>query len=70
MVPLTIVYAALAVLSSASGVVADDRRPDAFNWDAIRYMYAFGDSYTFVQGTAGFANFRYVPSMHHAAREY
>lgn len=29
-----------------------------FDWDAVKYVYAFGDSYTFVQGTAGHANFR------------
>ncbi|KAJ8691763.1 hypothetical protein PTI98_011298 [Pleurotus ostreatus] len=31
-----------------------------FDWDAIRYVYAFGDSYTFVQGTQGHANFSFI----------
>jgi len=31
-----------------------------FDWDSIRYMYAFGDSYTFVGGTAGHANFSFI----------
>jgi hypothetical protein len=31
-----------------------------FNWTVTKYVYAFGDSYTFVQGTRGLANFRWV----------
>ena len=31
-----------------------------FNWNTTEYVYAFGDSYTFVQGTAGHPNFRYA----------
>lgn len=31
-----------------------------FDWNDVKYVYAFGDSYSFVQGTAGLANFRYV----------
>ncbi|KAK0464468.1 uncharacterized protein EV420DRAFT_1618320 [Desarmillaria tabescens] len=31
-----------------------------FDWDAIKYVYAFGDSYSFVQGTAGHANFSFI----------
>ncbi|TFY70664.1 hypothetical protein EVG20_g2354 [Dentipellis fragilis] len=30
-----------------------------FDCDGVKYVYAFGDSYSFVQGTAGLANFRY-----------
>lgn len=33
---------------------------DVFNWDSIKFVYAFGDSYSFVQGTDGTANFRRV----------
>ncbi|THH15035.1 hypothetical protein EW146_g5380 [Bondarzewia mesenterica] len=29
-----------------------------FDWNAVKYVYAFGDSYSFVQGTAGHPNFR------------
>ncbi|KAJ6559118.1 hypothetical protein DFH09DRAFT_519937 [Mycena vulgaris] len=54
-----LVYAALTVLCSAGGVAAKPR-PQVFSWDAIRYVYAFGDSYTFVQGTAGHANFSFI----------
>ncbi|KAI1793243.1 hypothetical protein LXA43DRAFT_1001538 [Ganoderma leucocontextum] len=31
-----------------------------FNWARTKYFYAFGDSYTFVQGTRGHANFSFV----------
>ncbi|KAF9468508.1 hypothetical protein BDZ94DRAFT_1287020 [Collybia nuda] len=31
-----------------------------FKWDAIKYVYAFGDSYSFVQGSRGFANFSFI----------
>ncbi len=40
-------------------VPASYQRPK-FNWNTTKYVYAFGDSYTFVQGTAGLANFRFV----------
>lgn len=33
-----------------------------FDWRSIEYVYAFGDSYTFVQGTRGHANFRLAAS--------
>ncbi|KAL0064800.1 hypothetical protein AAF712_008197 [Marasmius tenuissimus] len=35
-------------------------KPNAFDLDSIKYFYAFGDSYTFVQGTAGHANFSFI----------
>lgn len=31
-----------------------------FSWDNINYVYAFGDSYSFVQGTKGHANFSFI----------
>ncbi|KAI0449242.1 hypothetical protein F5B21DRAFT_518304 [Xylaria acuta] len=33
-----------------------------FNWDETKYLIAFGDSYTFVQGTAGYPNFSFIGS--------
>ncbi|KAJ7134696.1 hypothetical protein C8R44DRAFT_610060 [Mycena epipterygia] len=60
MTPL-VLCSVLGLLFGASGAGAAAPRPtNAFNWDSIRYMYAFGDSYTFVQGTAGFANFSFI----------
>ncbi|KAF9077718.1 hypothetical protein BDP27DRAFT_1499370 [Rhodocollybia butyracea] len=32
----------------------------SFNWDSTKYVYAFGDSYTFVQGTLGNPNFSFI----------
>ncbi|KAI0148823.1 carbohydrate esterase family 16 protein [Xylariaceae sp. FL1272] len=31
-----------------------------FNWDNTKYLLAFGDSYTYVQGTAGTTNFSFI----------
>ncbi|KAJ3825073.1 hypothetical protein F5878DRAFT_229673 [Lentinula raphanica] len=31
-----------------------------FNWNSTKFVYAFGDSYTFVQGTLGYPNFSFV----------
>ena len=42
-----------------TAVTATPARPK-FSWDAIKFVYAFGDSYSFVQGTRGAANFRYA----------
>ncbi|KAI0114432.1 carbohydrate esterase family 16 protein [Nemania sp. FL0031] len=33
-----------------------------FDWDQTKYLIAFGDSYTFVQGTAGYTNFSFIGS--------
>ncbi|KAF4577333.1 hypothetical protein EYR36_005320 [Pleurotus pulmonarius] len=41
-------------------VASSETRKAHFEWDAIRYVYAFGDSYTFVQGTQGHANFSFI----------
>ncbi|KAJ7819405.1 hypothetical protein B0H14DRAFT_2836751 [Mycena olivaceomarginata] len=61
MTPLLPLLCALAVFSTAERVTAaaPKPKPSVFNWDSIHYMYAFGDSYTFVQGTEGHANFSF-----------
>ncbi|GAP83226.2 putative lysophospholipase A [Rosellinia necatrix] len=33
-----------------------------FSWDNTKYLIAFGDSYTFVQGTAGYPNYSFIGS--------
>ncbi|KAI3322363.1 carbohydrate esterase family 16 protein [Xylariaceae sp. AK1471] len=38
-----------------------DPKP-SFNWGDTKYLIAFGDSYTFVQGTAGYTNFSFIGS--------
>ena len=48
----TLLLLILATLSTASGWAAK------FNWTTTKYVYAFGDSYTFVEGTRGLATFR------------
>ncbi|KAF8585702.1 carbohydrate esterase family 16 protein [Ramaria rubella] len=37
----------------------------SFNWDRTRYIYAFGDSYTFVQGSLGSPNFSFIGDAFH-----
>ncbi|KAF7624238.1 lysophospholipase A [Aspergillus flavus] len=31
-----------------------------FDWDSIQYLLAFGDSYTYIQGTAGHQNYSFI----------
>ncbi|KAF8139543.1 hypothetical protein K438DRAFT_709694 [Mycena galopus ATCC 62051] len=58
MTPLLPLLCALAVFSGGGATAAAP--PSAFEWDSIRYMYSFGDSYTFVGGTEGHANFSFL----------
>lgn len=41
------------IFALLTGIVAA-----GFDWSQVKYVYAFGDSYSFVQGTLGHANFR------------
>ena len=50
---LSCLAATLSVVSAAPV----NLRP-RFNWDRTKYLYAFGDSYTFVGGTYGYPKFR------------
>ena len=61
MAPLSFTFLALLVAAIAVVVVAavPSKQP-AFSWEKTKYVYAFGDSYTFVQGTEGHANFRWA----------
>ncbi|KAJ7600727.1 hypothetical protein C8J56DRAFT_911128 [Mycena floridula] len=61
MAPLRIILTSLACLALP---VQGDQAPK-FNWDSTKYVYAFGDSYTFVQGTAGFPNFSFIGDALH-----
>ncbi|KAI0087837.1 hypothetical protein BDY19DRAFT_226732 [Irpex rosettiformis] len=36
-----------------------------FNWTSTKYVYAFGDSYTFVEGTRGLATFSFIGDRFH-----
>ena len=45
-------------LSLVAAATAHNPTEAPFNWADIKQFFAFEDSYTFVQGTAGYANFR------------
>ena len=45
-------------------VTAAPASRSSFDWNAVKYVYAFGDSYSFVQGTTGFPNFRCTYGSH------
>ncbi|TFK40833.1 hypothetical protein BDQ12DRAFT_648133 [Crucibulum laeve] len=51
----------VSLIFSLSGLAASSTaRVSTFDWNAIKYVYAFGDSYSFVQGTDGHANFSFI----------
>ena len=62
---LSIIIVVLTILSS-SGLACDTLssrslgRKAIFDWNAVKYVYVFGDSYSFVSGTEGTLNFRSV----------
>ncbi|TFK52582.1 hypothetical protein OE88DRAFT_1657924 [Heliocybe sulcata] len=47
-----------AVLATLVTAVSAAKVP--FNWNNIRYFYVFGDSYSYVQGTEGLADFSFI----------
>lgn len=53
-----ILQVALLVASLQLALSREMNAIEGFDWSAIKYVYAFGDSYSFVQGTSGFPNFR------------
>ncbi|KAM5545787.1 hypothetical protein V8D89_000825 [Ganoderma adspersum] len=55
---------ALSCLAAALSVVfaAPVNLRPRFNWDRTKYLYAFGDSYTFVGGTYGYQKFSFIGS--------
>ena len=56
MAPFLALLCALGFALAA--VAAPTSKGHKFDWSKTKYVYAFGDSYTFVQGTEGLANFR------------
>jgi len=55
------VLAALFTVATTSTVPVVRKSHDAaFNWDETNFLLAFGDSYTYVQGTAGVQNFSFI----------
>ncbi|KAF7288527.1 Lysophospholipase A [Mycena chlorophos] len=57
---LFVLLAALSATQIVRSAATTSEHSEVFNWDSIRFVYAFGDSYTFVQGTNGFPNFSFV----------
>ncbi|KAH9889870.1 hypothetical protein C8Q73DRAFT_142326 [Cubamyces lactineus] len=53
-------FVCLAMISVATATPSTNGVTHAFNWERTKYVYAFGDSYTFVQGTHGLANFSFI----------
>ncbi|KII86761.1 carbohydrate esterase family 16 protein [Plicaturopsis crispa FD-325 SS-3] len=55
----------LACVLANSGAASKLNTRLEFSWDTTKYVYAFGDSYSFVQGTAGLANFSFIGDAFH-----
>ncbi len=52
-------WAILSLTLLSQQAVALNVKPRSdFNWGDIKYVYAFRDSYTFVEGKEGLVNFR------------
>ncbi|KAH8902334.1 hypothetical protein BR93DRAFT_261874 [Coniochaeta sp. PMI_546] len=51
---------ALLVVSLLSVPAASLPNRGTFDWDKTKHVIAFGDSYTYVQGTAGLQNFSFI----------
>jgi hypothetical protein len=50
----------LTLLGLAQSAHATPSRTSRFQWKETSHVYAFGDSYTFVQGTRGRANYSFI----------
>ncbi|TFK80442.1 carbohydrate esterase family 16 protein [Polyporus arcularius HHB13444] len=57
---LRVTLSAIAVLVVVTFSVGAVPTKSRFDWAKTKYVYAFGDSYTFVQGTKGHANFSFI----------
>ncbi|KAF8073761.1 putative lysophospholipase [Lyophyllum atratum] len=60
LVNLTIGFLSIENSLGATNIQKTTNAAAAFNWHSTKYVYAFGDSYSFVQGTRGFANFSFI----------
>ncbi|KAL1760358.1 hypothetical protein FB107DRAFT_202972 [Schizophyllum commune] len=54
------------VLAIVFGSVAETIAA-SFDWSQVKYVYTFGDSYSFVQGTLGHANFSFIGDLNDLA---
>ncbi|RHZ50329.1 hypothetical protein CDV55_100299 [Aspergillus turcosus] len=60
MIAVTRNLALAALACVAAALPAQSSSKHKFDWDATRYLLAFGDSYTYVQGTHGRQNFSFI----------
>ncbi|KAE8151289.1 hypothetical protein BDV25DRAFT_128894 [Aspergillus avenaceus] len=60
---LLLSIAASAYLAAALPNSSKERQ--SFDWGSIQYLIAFGDSYTYVQGTEGLQNFSFIGDQLH-----
>ncbi|KAH8104685.1 hypothetical protein BXZ70DRAFT_1005195 [Cristinia sonorae] len=56
---LSAIATLLPLITQGFASVTTARQPH-FNWHETRYVYAFGDSYTYIQGTEGRTNFSFI----------
>ncbi|KAK4241859.1 hypothetical protein C8A03DRAFT_40822 [Achaetomium macrosporum] len=56
--PAVLVATASCLGSAATASIQSPK--SNFNWEETKYLIAFGDSYTYVQGSAGLANFSFI----------
>ncbi|KAF8890012.1 putative lysophospholipase [Gymnopilus junonius] len=54
------VLTGLALLTVSTGTKSTAASRSKFDWDEIQFVQAFGDSYSFVQGSEGLANFSFI----------
>jgi phospholipase/lecithinase/hemolysin len=61
MISQSIIYVALAISASASPTPENSKgNKKSFSWHSTKSLIAFGDSYTFVQGTLGRRNYSFI----------
>uniref|UniRef100_A0A8H7Y3P1 Carbohydrate esterase family 16 protein n=1 Tax=Psilocybe cubensis TaxID=181762 RepID=A0A8H7Y3P1_PSICU len=56
--------AGIAMKTAFASGIPSGKRP-RFDWDQIKFVHAFGDSYSFVYGTEGLANFSFIGDALH-----
>ncbi|USP72941.1 carbohydrate esterase family 16 protein [Curvularia clavata] len=58
---VTTLYFSAAFCASAGAIpTSPNLKKDSFDWTTIKSLIAFGDSYTFVQGTLGHSNYSFI----------
>ncbi|RAH74351.1 SGNH/GDSL hydrolase family protein [Aspergillus aculeatinus CBS 121060] len=58
---------ALAAIPTVSAFPSGSSQKKAFDWDSTKYLIAFGDSYTYVQGTHGHQNYSFIGDLQNFA---